>query len=53
VLTVRQQQCAMLRFVHGLSVRETAERLGISEGNVKRICSEIRDRLAAAFETAA
>jgi RNA polymerase sigma factor (sigma-70 family) len=52
-LSVRQRQCFALRYVDGLSVKETAARLGISEGNVKRICHEARARLAAAFEVAA
>lgn len=40
-----------LRYVDGFSVRETAERLGISQGTVKsrasRACEELRDRLGA------
>ncbi|MCX4971445.1 MULTISPECIES: RNA polymerase sigma factor [unclassified Streptomyces] len=40
-----------LRYVDGFSVRETAERLGISQGTVKsrasRACEELRGRLGA------
>lgn len=53
VLSERQRQCFALRFVDGFSVKDTAIRLGISEGNVKRICHEIRSRLAVALDAAA
>jgi RNA polymerase sigma factor (sigma-70 family) len=53
VLSDRQRQCFALRYVDGLSVEETAARLGIHEGNVKRICHEARSRLTAAFRAAA
>lgn len=49
VLSERQRQCFALRFVDGLSVEATATRLAISGGNVKRICHEVRSRLAAAL----
>jgi RNA polymerase sigma-70 factor (ECF subfamily) len=49
VLSDRQRQCFALRFVDGLSVQDTAARLAISDGNVKRICHEVRARLAAAL----
>jgi RNA polymerase sigma-70 factor (ECF subfamily) len=52
VLSARQRQCFALRFVDGLSVRETAGRLSISDGNVKRICHEVRSRIAAALDAA-
>jgi len=34
-LAPRQRQCAVLRFVEDLDVRQTAELLGVSEGTVK------------------
>jgi RNA polymerase sigma-70 factor (ECF subfamily) len=51
-LSVRQRQCFVLRFVEGLDVQGTADRLRISEGNVKRLCYEARERLAAVLEVA-
>jgi RNA polymerase sigma factor (sigma-70 family) len=53
VLSDRQRTCIVLRFLGGLSVKDTAKQLGISEGNVKRICHEARERLTAAFAVAA
>jgi RNA polymerase sigma factor (sigma-70 family) len=52
-LSERQRQCLALRYIEDLPVEAVAARLGISEGNVKRICHEARARVAAAFETAA
>lgn len=52
LLSNRQRQCFALRFVEGLSVRETAARMGISEGNVKRLSHEVRARLSAALAVA-
>lgn len=49
VLSERQRQCFALRFIDGLSIEATATRLAISDGNVKRICHEVRSRLAAAL----
>jgi len=42
----------VLRFVDGLSVRETAARLSIGDGNVKRLCDAVRSRIAAALDAA-
>jgi RNA polymerase sigma factor (sigma-70 family) len=53
VLSARQRQCVVLRFLQGLTVQDTAALLGISEGNVKRICHEACSRMAAAFDLAA
>lgn len=50
LLTERQRQCFMLRVLDGLSVKEIATKLEISEGNVKRLCYEVRARLAAALD---
>lgn len=52
-LSERQRQCLALRYIKDLPVEAVAARLGISEGNVKRICHEARARLAAVFVTAA
>lgn len=52
ILSERQRQCFDLRFRRDLSVSETARRLQISEGNVKRICHEIKSRLAAVIDAA-
>jgi RNA polymerase sigma factor (sigma-70 family) len=49
MLSTRQRQCFALRFVDGLTVSEVATRLGISDGNVKRICHDVRARIAAAL----
>lgn len=49
VLSERQRQCFILRVLGGLRLKEIAKQLGISEGNVKRICSDVRSRLAAAL----
>jgi RNA polymerase sigma-70 factor (ECF subfamily) len=48
----RQRQCFALRFVDGLSVRDTAARMNISDGNVKRLSYEVRSRLAALLTSA-
>jgi RNA polymerase sigma-70 factor (ECF subfamily) len=53
VLSERQRQCFTLRFLDGFSVKDIAARLAISEGNVKRICHEVRSRLAVALDAAA
>jgi len=52
MLSARQRQCFVLRFVHGLTVSEVAARLSISDGNVKRICHDARARIAAALVAA-
>jgi RNA polymerase sigma factor (sigma-70 family) len=52
VLSERQRQCFTLRFLDGLSVRDTAARMNISDGNVKRLCHEVRTRIAAVLEAA-
>jgi RNA polymerase sigma factor (sigma-70 family) len=52
MLSARQRQCFALRFVDGLSVSEVAARLSISDGNVKRICHDVRARIAAALVAA-
>jgi RNA polymerase sigma factor (sigma-70 family) len=52
VLSDRQRQCLDLRFCQGLTVKETAQRLQIHEGNVKRICHEACRRLAAMLDAA-
>ena len=53
MLSVRQRQCFALRFLDDYSVKDIAVRLGISEGNVKRICYEARSRLAMALDAVA
>ena len=52
LLSDRQRQCFALRFVEGLSVKDSAARMGVSEGNVKRITFEVRARLSAALAAA-
>jgi len=52
MLSARQRQCFVLRFVDGLTVSEVAARLSISDGNVKRICHDARARIAAALVAA-
>lgn len=44
-LTPRERVCVMLRYFEGLSVRETAHAVGISEGSVKRYVSDGMSKL--------
>ncbi|WP_299050609.1 SigE family RNA polymerase sigma factor [uncultured Nocardioides sp.] len=46
-----QRKVVVLRHWVGLSVRETAQDLGISEGTVKSYCSRGLEKLQAALET--
>ena len=46
-LPPRERACAVLRHLEGLSTRETAELLGLSEGSVKRYLSDAMASLAA------
>ena len=44
-LTPRQRACVVLRFYADASVAQTADALGCSEGNVKRLTSDARHAL--------
>lgn len=46
-LPARERACAVLRHLEGLSTRETAQVLGLSEGAVKRYLSDAMASLAA------
>lgn len=45
LLTPRERACVVARYLDDLSTREVAERLGLSEGAVKRYLSDARARL--------
>ena len=45
----RQREVAVLRYLLGLSTRETAQVLAVSEGTVKNSLSHARDALAVAL----
>ena len=49
-LPVQQRQVLMLRHGFGLSVRETAEVLGIAEGTVKSVTHRASQRIRASLE---
>lgn len=49
-LPSRQKQVASLRLIEGLSVRETAEALGIAEGTVRATLSQVLPRLKDAWD---
>lgn len=50
LLAPRQRQCAVLRFVEDLDVRQTAELLGVSEGTVKSSTHQAMAALRKALE---
>ena len=45
LLSPRERACVVARYLEDLSTREVAERLGLSEGAVKRYLSDARARL--------
>ncbi|MTG89637.1 sigma-70 family RNA polymerase sigma factor [Cellulosimicrobium sp. BIT-GX5] len=47
VLSPRERACVVLRYYSDLPVRDVAERLGLSEGTVKRYLSDANAKLAA------
>lgn len=51
LLTARQRACVVLRYLEHLSVAETAERLGISDGSVKRYVHDGVRKLNSALGT--
>lgn len=44
-LPARQRQVLLLKHYHGLSTKEVAKKLGLSEANVKKICQRAKDKL--------